>query len=338
MMVIKVLKWMAVVTVVGLFLLWIATGGISAAIAGVKTSPNPAKDVLDLPTLFNKIGRWGMKLPWQPDPANFGFKDLTGLDASSGSSGNVTDDIAAAQDQLTAIESQMNQAKAFGTPSPYRGKVSLENGSLGDDNEAQYARISASYDNTAPIDVSSWSLQSAVSGTRAYIPRGADTFLMGSINEQGDIYIAPGTDALLSSGTSPVGTSFRENMCSGYLGQMQTYTPPFSADCPSAASVLSPSAENLQTYGASCFDAIANLPSCAFPTSLPSSISASCRTFLTNTFSYNGCVQRSKSRSDFRGSTWRVFLGAPSGTLWNTRHDVIKLLDHEGRTVDMLTY
>jgi hypothetical protein len=42
-------------------------------------------------------------------------------------------------------------------------------------------------------------------------------------------------------------------------------------------------------------------------------------------------------RTDFRKNTWRLFLGV-NELLWNNQHDVIRLLDASGRTVDVLVY
>jgi hypothetical protein len=41
--------------------------------------------------------------------------------------------------------------------------------------------------------------------------------------------------------------------------------------------------------------------------------------------------------ASFGLNTWRLYLNA-YGELWSNSHDVIRLLDAEGRTVDSLTY
>ena len=59
--------------------------------------------------------------------------------------------------------------------------------------------------------------------------------------------------------------------------------------------------------------------------------------FIRNSLTYNGCAARHSWRPSFSGDTWRIFFGAPS-ELWSNSHDVIRLLDNEGRVVDVWSY
>ena len=180
-------------------------------------------------------------------------------------------------------------------------------------------------------------MQSALTGVRAFFPRGADLFFVGAVNAQQDIYLDPEGSAVISSGPSPVGTSFRENVCTGYLDGLQTFRPALSRDCPAPADSLPLTADNLRTYGDACFDFVRELPLCTLPLSAPSSVSPACRIFLANNLSYNGCVQNYRYKTGFQRGAWRIYLNA-GGELWRNSHDVIRLLDAEGRTVDVLTY
>ena len=196
----------------------------------------------------------------------------------------------------------------------------------------------AAWDNTSPTDITGWSLQSALSGVRAYVPRGAENFYMGVVNEQRNIQLNPGSSATVLSGYSPVGTSLRENLCSGYLNQLQTFVPRLEERCPASSEALPLSAENLQVYGDACVDFVKTVPYCSAPLqSFTPELSPSCRNFLANTLSYNGCVSMYRHRSSFAGDSWRIYLNA-SRELWRNSHDVIRLLDAEGKTVDAIAY
>src|SRR6185295_18661707 len=108
---------------------------------------------------------------------------------------------------------------------------------------------------------SGWSLQSAVTGTRASLPQtGAEMFVAGSVNHGVPIYLDPGTSAFIVSGISPVGISLRENVCTGYLAQLQHFSPGLDTACPDPSDMLPMTADNLRIYGASCVDYVQSLP------------------------------------------------------------------------------
>lgn len=329
-----VLKWMGVTAIIGLIVLWLATGGISSIRSTASHISNPLRDIMSATNVVDKSRGWGITLPWQPADLGIGVQ-LQNID---GTTNNPEEDIASISEQIDQLEGQVQDAQTFGDPSPYRGAVRL--GSVSGAQQStgsEYVTLSASGLNTAPVDISGWSIQSAVTGVRAYIPRGANLFLLGNLNEQQDISLNPGFSAIVMSGFSPVGTSFRENTCSGYLAQSQQFEPSLSETCPEHSDSLPLTADNIRTYGDSCFDYLRSLPSCTFPTSFPTTISSACRLFVSNHFSYNGCVQDNRGRPGFQSDTWRIYLGA-TNDLWRNTHDIVRLLDRGGRTVDVLTY
>lgn len=238
------------------------------------------------------------------------------------------------------MNAQIADAKTFGSPSPLAGLVRIisEGGAKEAAAGAEYVEIAAVSQNTSPVNLAGWSLQSAYTGMRAYIPPAAASFLMGAVNNVAPIQLSPGQSAVLNSGVSPVGVSFRENICSGYLGQFQSFTPSLPADCPSPASILPMTPDNLKNYGQACFDYIPSLAACEAPlNNFPAAVSQNCRAFAQDNLSYNGCVLQNRYRPSFAREIWRVFLNGKTG-LWQDGHDIIRLLDSEGRTVDVLTY
>lgn len=225
-----------------------------------------------------------------------------------------------------------------GTPSPYAGTVSLGAGNAqASSPQAEYLTLTASGGNTALVDISGWSLQSAISGTRAYIPLAASPFVLGIVNRVADTMLSPGAGALFVSGISPIGVSFRETLCTGYLNQMQSFTPALSNSCPSSDRILPATAENIARYGADCFQFMHSLPQCDFPSSLPTNLSGACRAFLATSFSYNGCVNQFQSATDFALPSYRLY-GSFTRELWGNNHDTVRLLDAQGRTVDAVSY
>lgn len=226
----------------------------------------------------------------------------------------------------------------YGNPSPHAGKITIHGGAAKTQTASgQYLELRAAPGNGVGISISGWSLRSALTGKRAYIPEASPLFVMGRINTVGSAALAPGGVALIVTGPSPVGVSLRENMCTGYLGTVQSFVPPLPSECPAPLAAIPRTSANESRLGASCFQYLSSLPPCTFPANPPSSLSAACRAEIQNTLSYNGCVSQNKNGSGFLRNSWRLYLaqGAP---LWDAEHDIIRLLDGEGRVVNAFNY
>src|SRR3989344_4163653 len=291
----RILIYLAIFIAISLVILWIVTGGIGKIAKATKTLIGAGEGT--------STGAF-FRLPWQPEEFSLG-PDVSsllgeyGADDSSGTQ-NTEDELRSLQEEYDTLDEAARAARNFGTPSPYRDEVYIEIYGVTEEGvNTEYLTLTAAWDNTTPVDITGWSLQSALSGVRAYIPRGTDTFFMGIVNEQRDIQLSSGASATVVSGYSPLGTSVRENMCSGYLNQFQTFTPRLEERCPASSESLPLSAENLQLYGDACIDFVRTLPACFAPLEgFTSELSFSCRSYLANTLSYNGCVQRYRHRAN----------------------------------------
>jgi len=323
----KVLIGFALATVAILLILWLATGGVGKVFDATRSIGNIFK--------FGSVPTGEFRLPWQPENP---FANIDILDPSGNGTLSTEGELSNAEQEYEELLKKIEEAKTFGDPSPYRGQVHLEQGGAEEnDPSAEYVILEAASSNTAPISLRGWSVQSALTGLRGYVPRGAHPFLMGAVNTQSDVYLDPGGLAIVNSGTSPAGTSFRENLCTGYLAELQPFTPSLTRSCPSPKDSFAFTPENIQNYGESCYDFVQTLSSCTFPREVPANLSPACHTFLANNFSYNGCVQNYRHTSGFSGDEWRLYLDA-HGELWRNSHDIIRLLDAEGRTVDYISY
>jgi hypothetical protein len=69
----------------------------------------------------------------------------------------------------------------------------------------------------------------------------------------------------------------------------------------------------------------------------PTNLSLTCQNFLNTHLNYNGCLTYHQNDPDFAGTTWYIYLGLTQH-LWRQTHEVVELLDPEGRTVDAFTY
>ena len=326
-LILKVLKYVAFGAVVVLILMWLWSGALGQIVTFVRTIPNPIDIFLGRSTDSYQITLpWQVSIPQGPDLAAYDY----GIQDSP-------------QEQLDAIEQQYESLKqsaenlrVFGTPSPYAGRVSLGAGGATESGGTEYVELNTAF-MASPVTVSGWSLQSALTGVRAYIPLGAPKFVHGALNSVEQITLGPGVRAIVSTSPSPVGVSFRESVCTGYLAQFQQFNPQLSNSCTIPSEAAPVNASNLQQYGERCMDYVRTMAQCHYPQTLPADLSYSCKLFIANTFSYNGCVATFRSDREFELDTWRIYLGSP-GELWRNSHDVIRLLDAEGRTVDSVTY
>lgn len=227
---------------------------------------------------------------------------------------------------------------AFANPSPYAGRITVApTAARTEAPGGQYLELDAAPGNPSALDVSGWMLESALTGARSVIPQAAERFTQGRINAVTDVTLAPGGRAILVTGPSPVGVSLRENECTGYLGTLQPFTPPLATNCPAPLSAVPRTQESDARLGAGCFDYLATVPPCTFPANPPSSLTSACRSQLQTSLSYNGCVAEYGNDPSFSNDSWRLYL-AQGEPLWQGQHDVIRLLDRQGRVVDVVSY
>ena len=285
--------------------LWVLTGGPRRAIQSTSKLNNPL-------SYFFGTGSIGtdFRLPWQ------GSVDLPG---------NLFED---------ATDTANPRNNSSENTSPYSGSVQLEQSAADKDLGNEYIQVISS--DSELIDITGWTIENAA-GKRVVIPPAADPYIQGVVNPVHDVMLSNSGRAYIYTGPSPLGVSFRENRCIGYLNGDQTFSPELSTDCPNPSEALPETTENLQRYGESCFAFINTVSACELVTTIPANLSPDCISFLARTYSYNGCVSVHQSDADFPDHTWRLYL-ALGTELWNNQHDVLRLYDVHGLLVSEVTY
>lgn len=217
--------------------------------------------------------------------------------------------------------------------SPYKGKVSLTaSAARGSNPQKEYIEIRANYSNTESMPVTGWTVKgkkgvSISIGPGAYLPYSAQ------VNPQQPIFLEKNGNAIITTGQSPIGTSFRLNICTGYFNQFQTFYPYLPQECPRLSEDEVPI-----NYPDACFDFVRGLSSCRMPlSSVPAAAGDDCSAFVSQHANYSGCVADHKSKVNFYKLDWRIFLNR-SEELWSNKHDIIILLDQNGRLVDYVSY
>jgi len=188
---------------------------------------------------------------------------------------------------------------------------------------------------TANVSTAGWKLVSQKTGKGAALPQGAEVPQSGRVNMLAPIELRAGDTMIIVSGRSPVGVSFRENMCTGYFEERQDFRPPLTQACPTSYQEFDRYYDDNDDE--ECLAYIRTIPYCAAETRAPSNVSGSCEAFAEDYLNYNGCVDAHEDDSGFAGRTWRVFLGARD-ELWRKDGETILLLDSQGKVVSQFTY
>jgi len=218
--------------------------------------------------------------------------------------------------------------------SRYKEKVSLTvYGAKETSVDREYLEIRAG-SMTEPILITDWTLEGR-QGLDIAIGKGSYLVYSGQINSQDHIYLEPGGKAVIVTGQSPIGTSFRLNVCTGYFNQFQKFIPHLSEECPRV------SEENPPFYPDACFDFVNRLSRCDIPVNISLEnqfkIGNDCLLFISEKANYNGCVDAHKDDKDFYKKEWRVYLGRGE-EMWSNKRDRIILRDQEGKIVDEVSY
>ena len=312
--------WFFIGILVFIFLIWAATGGPTRPISFA--SPGLAQP--------QELGG-GTYLHFPRAPFGIGGTQVSLVGSSGGGS---------ATDSTDTPTSPLAGGSLFGTPSPYRGAISMSayvSNASSSNASSEYVQISVAQNAGAPVNITGWKLVSEATGRAAAVARGTEVPTLGTVNVTRDIVLAPGEQALIVSGKSPIGVSFRENKCVGYFSNFQQFSPSLPQNCPV------PSDELASFYGAfsfrdtACVEYVNTLPRCEAVLFPLKTLSSACKSFVVQYFNYNGCVAIHRDDADFKGNIWRVYLGR-SDSLWRTRNEVVELRDMDGKTVDAFSY
>ncbi len=199
-----VLIWAVVAMVASVVLLLFINGG------GIRSIVNTARSVPNLREVLFGIASSStqFQLPGQEGV----FSDL-GIEPEFEGEATI-----AAESKTTYIP------PVNGSDSPYRGTIELEaSNAYAENARDEYLSIYMTGGERAAVTISGWSIVSMTTGVRLVIPLAATPFLPGTPNRVDNVVLASDGSALIFSGVSPIGVSYRENQCTQYLPNMQSY-------------------------------------------------------------------------------------------------------------------
>lgn len=199
----------------------------------------------------------------------------------------------------------------------------------------EYIRIVSSDRADRPVRISGLTLQGRAYGTAILVPQAAELAVIGETPKKSNVVLPPGGRALITTARSPIGASFRVNMCTGYLDQFQNYSPDLRKECPSPETELR---DTELTGEKACVDFVKSLPRCrVYQGGFPKDLSSACRIFVEEKLNYNSCVAGHKYDEGFYSDEWRIFLDR-SREIWAERNEIIKLVDEKGGIIDAIAY
>lgn len=250
------------------------------------------------------------------------------------------------KEDIGDLREEEREARLREPKSPYQGQIELSKGNAGEERwSREYVTIRSSSDDP-PIDITGWSLESYVTRERTKIPSGdrlIETFGYPVLER---IVLLPEEDAYLITGRSPVKASFHENACTGYFVEEEEVYPSLRRQCPDPIDEMEEFSRVAYTND-ECYDFVENLSQCeAFPKDELSdmlnerdiSLSSTCRSFITKELTYESCVENHRNDPLFDNvGSWYIYLGR-TRDLWRAEREIIRLLDGNGRVVDIVEY
>ena len=218
------------------------------------------------------------------------------------------------------------------TLSTLKGKLALYRGLASSANANQeYVEISAPSSNDIKIFIGGMGLGNS-RGERFAIGAGAYLPYSGQVNPEEGIQLEPGGRAYIITGRSPIGTSFRPNLCAGYFQQFNKFEPRLREECPRSED--EDSTRGLQN---SCLDFLETVQTCRQVLEIPLGLTPECQNYVSLEINYKKCVERHRNDPGFYSKNWYIYLGRDN-EIWSSRRETITLYDREGKILDSISY
>ncbi len=305
----QLLKWFILIFI-GLWLIWFIGGGVEREMSQGGAFVEQPKEPL---------GSWKTYDKNFPDLNPFSIKNPS--------------------EEQQEIRENLEKAQEVVNISTYKGKVVLKKGNATYDNpNKEYLIIEFGGGDRNKVNITGWKLQSAVTGKSITIPEASYLPYTSTVNSKQDVFVSSGEKIYITTGRSPIGTSFRTNLCTGYLEQFQNFYPYLKKECPAPEDEDDFITTGPNAFNDDCIDYVENLSTCKINTrNLPLDMQHECQVYINNEINYNACVKKHKNEPGFYNQEWRIFLNR-SEEMWKQKRETIKLMDSEGNLIDTLTY
>lgn len=256
---------------------------------------------------------------------------------------DVESGIKSISENVKNLKEDLTKAEEESRRSPFYGKVRISNisGLYQDDPDEEYAYLSTNLGKNETVKITGWILKSRVTGYYAVIGKAA-LLPFPFTKTESNIVLQQNDRAYITKGFSPIGISFRTNICAGYLAENRNFVPSLYTECPYPIDEKLPVFSSDPDANDECIDVMRRIPRCttkgnSFIRDLPDTVPTSCKTYITEQINYNTCVALHYSDTNFPGNEYRVYLNR-FGPLWRKSGDKIDLLDQNGLIVDTISF
>lgn len=333
-----------VLVFMGGFLLWLVTGGPTRYLstAGPLLKP-PGTAGEEARGFFFGLPYFALGGPGSGIQARYpGYDGSYNVPSGTRTEARTLRDIQKTKEELWKKEDAEKKINPdnidFGTPSPYSSSITLSRArataSLAKDeyvileNKGSEGVVVTGFTVVSERRDSSGYRKSAVVGNAAPV-----VSMERSAPTQG-ILLKPGGKLYLVSGYSPYYESFQTTRCSGYL---KNAVPGVAAACPSGREELEYFI-NKNNVSSACRSYLYGVgTSCTTPTNVPKDLGSECKQLVTSLLTYDQCVAHHKTEPGFFLNEFRVYANSIN-ELWKNDTDVLRLVDREGKTVDIVSY
>jgi hypothetical protein len=273
-----------------------------------------------------------LRAPWVSNNGSFSVPRVGYTPATSGGTSASTTESGSI---ITTITNYLGTFNEVG--SPYAAYVSLEKANAASAHKDEYVTIKVNSKAPEKITITGWRIDSTATSLGVSLPQAAELPFLGTVNSQAPVSVSAGQKVYVITGRSPNGTSFRTNLCTGYFEQFQDFKPRLALNCPAPTDEAE---RELPTgsYTDECYDFVRTLSRCELRVNaIPISVPVACQNFVNETLTYNGCLTDHKNEPKFYGAEWYLYLNRDQ-ELWRNRSERIRLLDENGKVVDVVTY
>lgn len=270
---------------------------------------------------------------------------ISEIDENGGyaSNNNAAENIKNLEKNIEKLEENVSKQIAESKRSPFYNKIRMSNisGVRGTDPNKEYLSLSTSLSDNETVNITGWYLKSEVTGYYAMIGKAA-LLPFPFTKTESDVILKNGDKAIIVKGFSPIGISFRTNICTGYFEENRTFSPSLPRQCPKPKDEALPKFSSIYDRDEECVDLIEKIPRCttkgsSFIRDLPDTVTESCKNYITTQINYNSCVAKHFSDTNFPGKEYRIYLNK-FGPLWRHERETINLHDRTGLIVDTISY
>ncbi len=255
---------------------------------------------------------------------------------------DVGDQVKEAEQRIKNLEKELEKKAEEGKRSPYYNKVDASwiSGLGSNDPNREFISLYTYLNDGEKVNITGWYLKSEVTGYFAVIGK-ASLLPFPFTKNDSDIILQKGDRAYITKGFSPIGISFRTNMCTGYFEENTEFVPGLELACPRAIDEKLPTFSSIYDRNDECIRIIENIPRCTtrngqYFRDLPDTVPSSCRSYIETNVNYNACVAKHFGDTKFPGNEYRIYLNK-FGPLWRTSREKINLHDSSGLIVDTIT-